>query len=106
MDLPTLDSLRREQQALRAELARLRGRLKLQLFLEFAVDAAGVLAARGTVLVLLDWMFRLGLVARTILLVLSLAGTIGFLATRAIRRRRSAGLDDLSLAMTLDRHRP
>ncbi len=39
MDLPTLDALRDEQRSLRAELARLRGRLHRQLVLELATDA-------------------------------------------------------------------
>ena len=61
MELPTLESLREEQRALRAELARLRRRLRLQMALEFALDAAAVLVATAAVLVLLDWWFRLGL---------------------------------------------
>jgi hypothetical protein len=65
-----------------------------------------VLVATGAVLVLLDWFFRLGLPARLSLLVLSLAGILGFLGARAVRRWRSAGLDELSLAMALDRYRP
>ena len=40
IELPTLESLRDEQRALRAELERLRRRLNRQLALEFAVDAA------------------------------------------------------------------
>jgi hypothetical protein len=106
MELPTLESLRQEQRALRAELSRLQRRLRRQLALEFAVDAAAVLVATATALVLLDWTFRLGLPARWTLLVLSLAGALGFLGVRAVRRWRSAGLDELSLAMTLDRYRP
>ena len=106
MELPTLESLRDEQRALRAELARLRGRLRLQLVLEFAVDAAAVLVATAAVLVFLDWWFRFGVAVRVALLMLSLAGILGFLGVRAYRRWRSAGLDELSLAMTLDRYRP
>ena len=106
IELPTLESLRREQRALRAELARLRNRLRFQLVLEFVVDAAAVLVATSAVLVLLDWSLRLGLSARLVLLAIGLAGIVGFLGVRAVRRWRSAGLDELSLAMTLDRFRP
>ena len=84
----------------------MRNRLRLQLVLEFAVDAMAALVATLAVLILLDWSFRLGLQARIALLVLSVAGVVGFLGVRAVRRWRSAGLDELSLAMTLDRFRP
>ena len=40
MDLPTLDALPGLQRSLRAQLARLRGRLHRQLILELATDAA------------------------------------------------------------------
>jgi len=106
LELPTLDSLRAEQRLLRAELARMRRRLRLQLALELAADAVTVLAATATVLVLLDWWFRLSLPVRVVLLILSLAGILAFLGVRAARRWRASRLDELSLAMTLDRHRP
>jgi hypothetical protein len=106
MELPTLDSLRDEQRALRGQLARLRRRLHLQLALEFAADAAIVLTVTATVLVFLDWWFRLGLPVRLVLLILSLGGVLAFLGVRAVRRWRSSRLDELSLAVTLDRYRP
>jgi hypothetical protein len=106
IDLPTQESLKREQHAVRAQLAWLRNRLRLQLILEFAADLAAVLAVTAAVLVFLDWWFRFGLPVRILLLVLSLAGVFGFLVVRALRRWRSSRLDELSLAMTLDRHRP
>jgi len=104
--LPTPASLREEQSALREQLARLRQRLRLELILEFVVDKVTALTAIAVVLVFLDWWFRFGLQVRLIVLVLSLATFLGFLAIRAVRRWRSSRLDDLSLAMTLDRFRP
>jgi len=95
-----------EQRALRDELAKLRGRLGLQLELEMAVDAVTLLVSAGAVLVLLDWWFRLGLSSRFFLLTL-VVGSVGALViARAIRNAKAARLDDLSLAMVLDQHRP
>ena len=106
LELPTLDSLHEEQRSLRAELARWRRHLRLELALEFATDAVIVLAATAALLVLLDWWFRFGTPVRIALLVVSLAGTLTFLGVRAFRRWRASRLDELSLAMTLDRFRP
>jgi hypothetical protein len=106
MDLPTLDSLRDEQRSLRSQLARLRKRLRLQLALEFAADAAIVLTAAAALLVLLDWWCRFSLPVRLVLLVLFLAGIVTFLGVRALARWRASRLDELSLAVNLDRHRP
>ncbi|MFI5461551.1 MAG: hypothetical protein ACHRXM_39700 [Isosphaerales bacterium] len=106
LELPTLDSLRDEQRLLRAELARLGRRLRLQLSLEFAADAVTVLTATAALLGLLDWWFRFGLPVRIVLLMLSVAGLLVFLGLRAVRRWRASRLDELSLAMTLDRYRP
>jgi hypothetical protein len=104
--LPTLDSLREEQRALRAVLARLRGRLRVELALELAADAAIVLSGMAAVLVFLDWWFRFGLPVRIVLLILSLAAVLIFLGIRAARRFAASRLDEVTLAMTLDRHRP
>jgi hypothetical protein len=106
MDLPTLESLGDLQRALRRELARLRRRLHVELALEFAADAAVALAAAGTLLVLLDWWYRFGLPVRLVLLLLTLAGLCAFLGVRARRRWRASRIDELSLAVNLDRHRP
>jgi hypothetical protein len=106
MDLPTLEALRHEQRSLRAQLARLRGRLQLQLLLELATDAVAVLAITAAVLVFLDWLFRFGLPIRLILPRLCLLGVFAFLGVRAYRRWQSSRLDELSLAVTLDRYRP
>ncbi len=106
LDLPTLDSLRDEQRTLRDQLARLRGRLHLQLVLEFVVDAAIVLVATSSVLVFLDWWFRFSVSVRWTLLGMSVAGILAFLIVRAVRRWRSSRIDELTLAMTLDRYRP
>jgi hypothetical protein len=104
--LPGLQSLRDEQAALRARLARLRRRLRLQLALEFAVEVATVLVLAAAVLVLLDWWLRPGLSARLALLAVGLVAGLAFLSVRALRRWRSSRVDDLALAMTLDRFRP
>lgn len=106
MNLPDVGSLRDEQRRLRARLARLRRRLRLELALEFAVDAAAALTATAAVLVALDWWFRLGLAVRLVLLALAAAGILAVVGTRAVRRWRSARVDELSLAMILDRFRP
>ncbi|WP_422922968.1 hypothetical protein [Singulisphaera sp. PoT] len=105
-ELPSLASLREGQIALRGQLARLRRRLRLELLLEFLVDAAATITAVAALLVLLDWWFRFGLQVRMMVLGLSVVAILGFLAIRAIKRWRSAQLDDLALAMTLDRLRP
>jgi len=106
MELPTLDRLRDEQRALRARLRRLRWRLLFQLGLEYAALAAVTLAATAAVLVLFDWWFRFGLAVRILLLVASVAAVAAFLGAQAVRRWRSSRLDELSLALTLDRFRP
>src|SRR5262249_54275078 len=106
MELPTLDALRDEQRALRVQLARLRRRLRLQLALEVAADAVVILAATAAILGILHLWVRLGLPARPLLLSLSLVGIVAFLGVRALWRWRSSRLDELSLAVTLDRYRP
>lgn len=105
-DLPDLDSLREEQRLLRARLGRMRRRLGLQSALEFALDAALVLAGGGAILVLLDWWFRFEAPSRLALLALAGTAALAFLAARGARRWRESRPDDLSLAMTLDRFRP
>ncbi len=106
MELPTLGGLRDEQRALRARLRRLRWRLLWQLGLEFAALAAVILAAAAAILVFFDWWFRFGLAVRILLLFMSAAGVAAFLGASAVRRWRSSRLDELSLALTLDRFRP
>jgi hypothetical protein len=106
LDLPTLESLRSEQRNLREQLARLRGRLNLQLILEFAVDTVIGLVATAAVLVFLDWWLRFGPSVRFILMLSGVTGVLLLLGARAARRWQSGRLDELSLAMTLDRHRP
>jgi hypothetical protein len=104
--LSDLGSLREEQARLRAELARLRGRMRWQWALESVVDVAVTATVTGVVLVSLDYWLRLSGGARTLLLTVALWSSVAFLVVRAIRRWRLAGLDDLSLAVTLDRFRP
>lgn len=106
LELPDLASLHDEQRRLRDRLAQLRRRLRFELALEFAVDASTVLVAAGAVLVLLDWWLRLGLPARLVLLAIAVTGIVASLGRRAVRRWRSARLDELTLAMVLDRFRP
>ena len=106
LELPTIDALRQEQRALREVLTRLRRRLRLELLLELAADAAVVLAGAGIILVFLDWFFRFSVPVRVVLLFLTLAGVLTFLGVRALHRWRASRLDELTLAMTLDRHRP
>jgi hypothetical protein len=105
-DIPGLGSLREEQALLRARLARARRSLRLEMALEFALDIAAMMVAAGIVLVALDAWLRLGLSARRILLLVSLAGIAAALAIRTRPRLKAVRLDDLALAMTLDRYRP
>ncbi len=106
LELPTLGSLREEQRGLKAQLARLRRRMWLQLGLELVAEAAVVLAATAMALVFLDYTLRLERSTRFAVLAASLAVIVVVLAARAWRRRRAVALDDLSLAIVLDRFRP
>ncbi|ODU01289.1 MAG: hypothetical protein ABS79_01925 [Planctomycetes bacterium SCN 63-9] len=106
MELPTLDSLQAAQRQLRAQLAQLRRRLRLQLFLEFAAEASILLVATATLLIFLDWLVRPERPARFALLVVCFLGLLVFLGFRAARLIKSAQLDELALAVTLDRYRP
>ena len=105
-DLPTIDALRDEQRSLHDQLGRLRRRLHRQLILEFVTDLAIVVTTTAAVLVFLDWAFRFGLPVRLFLLTLACAALAGFLGVRGYRRWGFSRLDELSLAMTLDRFRP
>jgi hypothetical protein len=105
-ELPTVDALREDQRLLRAELARLRRRLHWQLVLEVASLLVKVVAATAAVLVLSDWLFRFGPGVRLLLLSLCGVGVLGYLGLRMVERWRTARLDELALAVTLDRHRP
>ncbi len=91
---------------LRAQLARTRRLLRLQLALEFTLDAVFGVVLAATVLVGLDYWLRLGLSTRQILLGIGLLGLLIALAIRSRPRFQAARMDDLSLAMTLDRFRP
>jgi hypothetical protein len=99
-------SLRQEQALLRAQLARTRRALRLQMALEFALDAVAGAVLYGAILVGLDAWLRLGLTTRQVLLWVSLANLATTLVIFSLPRLRAARLDDLSLAMTLDRFRP
>ena len=95
-----------EQAQLRAQLARSRRSLRLQMALEFALDLVSGLVLAGLVLVVLDYWLRLGLSSRQVLLAVSLLGLMIGLAIRSRPRVRASRLDDLALAMTLDCYRP
>jgi hypothetical protein len=101
-----LESLRQEQAQLRARLALLRRSLRVQMALECALDVAAGVVVVGTVLVILDYALRLGLTARQVLLAIAVAGIGLALVVRCLPRLRAARLDDLALAMTVDRARP
>jgi hypothetical protein len=101
-----LGSLQEEQALLRAQLRRSRRSLRLQMALEFALDALFGLVLLGAVLVGLDARLRLSLPNRQLLLGIGVVGLLVALVVRSIPRIRAAMLDDLSLAMTLDRFRP
>jgi hypothetical protein len=100
------ETLRDEQARLRAWLARKRRALRIEMALEFVLDLVAATVAVAVVLVALDAWLRLGLTSRQILLGISLAGLAIALAIRLVPRFRAATLDDLALAMTLDRVRP
>ena len=106
IELPTLDALRDEQRSLRAQLARLRRRLHLQLVLELATDAAIVLTATAALLVFLDWLFRFGLPVRWSCSALRVWGFWRSWAFARTGGGDTSRLDELSLAVTLDRYRP
>ena len=76
------------------------------MLLEFVLDAVAGTVVAAVVLVALDAWLRLGLTPRQVLLSISLAGLAVALLIRMFPRLRAATLDDLSLAMTLDRIRP
>jgi hypothetical protein len=105
-ELPTLGALREEQRGLKAQIASLRRRLRLELGLEVAAATAVVLAATAALLVFLDWWLRFGLSTRLVVLALSLTGVIAALVVRVWQRWQGALVDDLSLAVVLDRFRP
>ncbi len=105
-ETPELGSLRQEQDRLKARLVRTRRALRLQMALETALDAACLAAAVAVVLMAIDYASRPGLPARRVLLAVASIGALAGLAIRSAPRLRAARLDDLSLAMTLDRFRP
>src|SRR5262249_2756989 len=103
---PALESLRREQSLLRLRLGQLRRRIQGPLAPEQGLDAGALVTIGAARIVGIAWWFRPGTTARLVLLTLAGVGIVAFLAARAIRRWRSARLDDVSLALTLDRFRP
>jgi hypothetical protein len=106
LEITHMASYRDEQTLLRSLLAQLRRRLRVEMALEFALEAAALLAAAAALLVLFDWWFRLGQTARVVLLVVALTCVVPFSLVRALKRWRACRLDDLALALVLDRFRP
>ena len=108
MTTPTSETgaLQAERAALLGELARLRRRLRLELALEMVADGAIALVAAASVLVALDWWLRPEQASRLVLLAPVAVGLAVFLGLRLSRRSRAGRLDDLGLALVLDRHRP
>ena len=104
--LPTAETLHDGRRGLRAQLARVRRRLRLELGLEVLAEVAVALAVGAAILILLDWSLRLGRSARVVLLIATLGAIAPVLGVRAWRRWRGARLDDLSLAVIIDRFRP
>ena len=99
-------SLRAEQARLRALLARTRRRVRLQMALEFALVAASGAVALGVALVALDYWLRFGLTTRQVLGRAGLAGLLFGLGGLVLARLRAGRLDDIGLALLLDRVRP
>lgn len=99
-------ALSSDQAALRRQIARSRGRLRLQMALETLLDVALAVVVAGAVLVALDAYFRWELTTRRIWLIAVLVGLVAGLLVRSIPRVRASLLDDLGMAMTLDRVRP
>jgi len=98
--------LQEEQARLKAQLAHSRRSLRLQMALEFTLDAAAGVVLAAVVLVALDYWLRLGLSSRRVLLGTGLLALLIPLLIRSLPRFRAIKLDDLALAMTLDRFRP
>jgi hypothetical protein len=103
---PEVGSLAKEQELLRARLARSRLAIRLEMGLEFVLDAVFLLVLAAAVLVALDFLAKPGLGGRRVLLAIAVVGVVAGLVIRSIPRLRAWRLDDLALAMTLDRYRP
>ncbi|WP_169977232.1 hypothetical protein [Tautonia rosea] len=105
-ELPELESLEREQRLLRDRLARLRRRLTWQSALESLVDAMLVLTVTASLLVLLDWLGRFGTTTRLVVMGVVAPLVLIGIGWRTWARWHASKLDDLGLAMTVDRFRP
>ena len=105
-DPTELGSLTEERERLRVGLARSRRALRRQLAMEALLDLVAALVIAGFVLVVADYGFRPGLPARRIVRGVTLLGIAAALVLRSLPRMKAATLDDLELAMTLDRYRP
>jgi hypothetical protein len=106
IELPSLETLRTEQAGLRTRLAALQRRLRLQLAIEFLAEAAAIVVGVALALALLDWWFRFEPPTRKAFVIPVAVALFAWLVRGAIGRWRSSRLDDLGLAMTLDRYRP
>ena len=81
---PELGSLQEEQAILRAQLGRARRSLRLQMALEFVLDAVTGAVLAGAILVALDAWLRLDLSSRQVLLGISLVGLLVALVFRSL----------------------
>ena len=103
---PEIAALRDEQARLRRQLRRTRNRLRLQMALEFVLDEAAGLVLLAAVLIGLDYWLRPNLATRQVVGYLGLMIWLFVLTRRSAPRFRAMRLDDLGLALTLDRFRP
>lgn len=103
---PDLASLRDEQSRLRDRLARARRSLVREMVLEFLLDLVALTVAAATILVAVDAWLRLAPSPREVLLTAAGLAIVATLILRTRPRLHACQLDDLGLAMTLDRYRP
>src|SRR5262245_34406884 len=97
--------LRPQRQAVQRRLTQVRSRVRSQLALEGAFWTLAAVATFVAVSFAVDRLLRLGLPARVALLVLSLAA-IAYVCYRRLIEPLSVRLDDLDLAVLLDRRLP
>ena len=101
-----IGTLQEEQARLRRRLRQARGRLQIQMALEILLDEVVAAVLVAALLVGLDAWLRLGLTTRQVLLYVGVGVALLALARRWFPRFRAMRMDDLDMAMTLDRVRP
>lgn len=97
--------LRPQRQAVQRRLSQVRARVRSQLALEGVFWTLAAIATFVFVSFAVDRLLRLGVPARVALLILSLAG-IAWVCYRYLIQPLSVRLDDLDLAVLLDRRMP